>query len=328
MPEFIYDIGYYGYASIDQKPLLCTSGSISLSQTQIYTNGVWGAGWYNGVKNVCFAPDYPVLTLQVGFQLTSSNQLFNTLGEFASSKRNISKEFLIYPNGIAGYTGLAYCQSISFETSQDSLVTGSVEAKSSQFTSNCFSNTSVSSNTTYSNSTVTPIASGYRSVFPYYGTTFQLGTTLKDISGPPSSSTSGTSSSTNLIGLISWSVNQSGDIVFAKCCSKTAITSLDNLYADYVAIGLLTADGSFSKFGMSQFKNASDFRKYICGSSKIKMKSVDGTSVSITMPGLSISQQNLNMQTGSTIIQCDFNFTVIGNGKDPALSFNPSSSTN
>ena len=317
MPEFTYDIGYYGYAQIDSKPLLCTSGSVSLSQTQIYTNGIWGAGWYNGVKNVCFAPDYPVLTLQVGFQLTSSNKLFDTLGEFASSERNQSKEFLIYPNGIAGYKGDAYCQSISFETSQDSLVIGNIGAKSAAFADSdqftCTSNKNGQSD----NEQITSLASGYRNVFPYYGTTFQLSSNQNDIDGSLSEEFD-----TQMKDLISWSVNQSGDIVFAKCCTtRNVIKKLQDLYADYVAIGLLTADGSFSKFGMDQFKSSIGFRGYISGTSTIKMKSVDGTDVSIKMPGLSISQQSVNMQTGTSIIQCDFNFTVIGNGEDPALMF-------
>ena len=295
-------IGYTGYASIDSLPILCTGGSASVQNSIMYTNGIWGAGYNNGFRNVCFALDYPILNIQLSFDLTSKGNLFTKLGEWSTTKRNIAKSIKIIPDGVTGYDGNSYCQSITFETSQDSLVTGNISAKSYSFDKaeetegDNVENGEKTENGKGDNSLILQMTNTYQSVYPYWGTYLIINNKeVKD--------------------LISWSITQSTSIIFAKCCTNEIGNDSSFLpVADYVAFGMLEGEGNYSCLT----KNDDSFNQ-MCSNNSINLCSVDNIKNSISIKLIQRKSHNINIQTGNSLVQRDYNFTVIGNGEKEVI---------
>lgn len=309
MPQLTYDIGYYGVVQLEDCAILATDGNITIDHPQIFMDGIWGASWYNGAEKVSFATDFPTMSSQVGFQLShggTSSDIFKIFGEFCSSKRCTSKKLKIFPNGIAGYVGDSYCQSFSLETSQDSLVTGSFNTKSAKFSESLtqFSSSSANSTTNSSVGFISQIAPKYQDVYPYYGSCLKFGTGTTQVVAND---------------LISWSINQSTQIVFQKSCNCKY--KIKDVYADYIAFGLLNGDGSYSQIKLDNMKNTNKLRQFV-PTVVLELKTVSGeVTKKISMHGISYTQQSQNVQTGSSLVQCDYSFTIIGDGANPLLKF-------
>ena len=285
-------VGYNGYASIGTIPILCTGGSSSVQNSIIYTAGVWGGGYDNGFRNVCFALDYPIFTTQINFQLTSGfYDVFKTWmqGETRSSSSSIS----VYPDGAIGYNGNVYCQSVSFQTNQDSLVTGSVTAKGASY------NTTATS--TLTKPVISTLAPNYKSVYPYWGSIIKIG-------------------GSSVSDLISWSITKSTTIVFAKSCNKTTSTIVN---AQYVALGLLQGEGNYSRL-CSASLGSSHFSSINLTNSIVMNNASGGDKKTITVNKIYLKQCGINAQTGNSLIQTDYNFTVIGDSSTEAITFGQS----
>lgn len=300
MPTLTYDIGYYGYVTIGGIPILATDGSVTYQHNPIYTQGVWGANFKKN-KNVHFAPDYPTLSVSFGFQLTNAQDLFVKLNQFANLNRNDGIEIGVYPNGKSGYNGTTYCQSISFSTSRDSLVTCSIQGKTAVFNSEIV-------NTGANASQLQTIAPKYTDVFPYYGSSLTFNETADDIVG--------SINKIKLNGLTSWNISQSSDVVFAKSCSYN-VKKLSDLVADYVAIGLATVDGSFTNLwaqdtNLGHFGNNANFRAFY-KNGQITIKTVDNKiSRTIVFGDFQLTQNSSAVQTGTEMIETSCSFTAVG----------------
>lgn len=295
MPTLKYDIGYYGYAKIGGIPVLVTDGSVTYEHNPIYAQGVWGAGFTKN-KNVLFAPDYPTLTVSLGFQLTDNN-VFTHLNDFAGKNRNSGKDIIVSPNGTSGYSGTTYCQSISFSTSRDSLVTCSIQGKTAEFSSEI---------TSTSKSVLNAYADQYKKVFPYYGTSMTLGN-RSDIDGT-------SSTITQLSGLVQWTVNQSSDVVFAKSCNAD-ISGLSGLVADFIAFGLPTIDGDFTNLwagnGYEYFGDSTNFRKFF-SSGSVTLIPVQGASHTVAFGSFELTQNSAGTRTGTEMVETQCSFTGVG----------------
>jgi hypothetical protein len=55
--QFSHAVGYRGYCALAGTPVLCTGGSISLTQDPIMGSGVWGAGYANAAP-IAYAWNY------------------------------------------------------------------------------------------------------------------------------------------------------------------------------------------------------------------------------------------------------------------------------
>lgn len=125
-------MGYMGYAKLGSTLLLTTGASVNLVLEPIYSSAVWGAGWYNAATTTHYADNAIRYEGSLDFELQGSSTVWNLIRDWAIEQRAYSKSLVISPDGMIEYqytasgnydnTG-AWCQSLSFSTSQDSFVT-------------------------------------------------------------------------------------------------------------------------------------------------------------------------------------------------------------
>lgn len=308
MPQFSYDIGYYGTVKIGEQGLLATGGNISVQYSPIFTTGVWGAYWKNVTDKIAYAPNYITLSGSVNYQLTVN--IATLLQDFAFENRDQSKTCTIYPNGVAGYQGAMWCTGCGFSTSQDSLVTGDISLKSGN-TSSSITTSNNSSKTKTDTSIINSISEGYRDVFPYWGTGVYL-TELNDTSTRNTPS----KSSTQINDIIDWSASYSSQLVFVACCNYTSTM----LQADYCCLGSMQAQGSFTMFKIGSYLQPANIQKH--NSCSISMQPASGKSGFDIMYGAIIwTGASTDVQTGSSLIQSSFNWSALGNTIQPPMKF-------
>jgi hypothetical protein len=125
--KFSHAVGYRGYATINEVPLLCTGGNINLTQDPIMGTGVWGAGYQN-VAQIAYAWNYLQLEGSVNFELTTGDE-WGKMREFAFTNRANATKIVLLPDGANGFNGNGWCSGLSFEASEGAAITGSLNFK-------------------------------------------------------------------------------------------------------------------------------------------------------------------------------------------------------
>lgn len=310
MPSMIYDIGYYGKAIVSSVPLLATGGSMSVQYSPIFTTGVWGANVSNVTQKVAYAPNYVSISANVNFQLTSG--VAGVLNTVAFTNRGTGTSLQLLPNGIAGYSGTAYCISVSLSTSQDALVSGDIGFKTGSTASTILLGSASSSNTSNLNTSVP----NYTDVYPYWASKVVLNKTGSTSRTTPPTTPTGTA----LSGITDWNASYSSDLVLAACCDNGTRTGNTLLQADYCSLGPMDATGSFTILGAQEYLQAANIQKHHgCGMS---MSTVTGGSTHHVVFGQIVwTGVNMDMQSGNSLIQTSCNFSGLGNTTQAPMYF-------
>ena len=99
-------MGYQGLAQIEVKrdgtlgfvPLLIESSSINLVLEPIYSEAIWGAGWYNAATNVNYADNAVRYEGGMDFQLQASANIWNLIRDWCIEYRALSRAARITPD--------------------------------------------------------------------------------------------------------------------------------------------------------------------------------------------------------------------------------------
>ena len=296
---FTYDIGYTGYAKFNSIPILATDGKFSYQHNPIYSTAIYGAYAQNAPDKAIFAPDYPQVTANLGFELThnGNDNLFLQLAHSITTNRYLSNQVEIYPNGTSGYKSNMYTQSLEYSTSQDELVTGNITFKSTgvkniinENISHIYNSNSSMSSQGYGmsrNASINNITNQYIDVFPYYASIVSFSNTQRQ------------------------GINQ--NIQFVKFCSCYN-DDIEDLQAQYACIGLQSANGSIQFFGINQrFQDGEQFYFYD-DQTTIKLNRTDGSTLyKIIIPKMELTNIGSGLTTGSNLITTSIDFDVIGN---------------
>lgn len=319
---FTYDIGYMGVVKLNSTPLLATGGNLNIQQQPIFTTGVWGAGWYTAAQQIAYAPNYITTSGSVNYQLTGG-KAFTQLQNFAFEKRNQGAIFEILPNGIAGYMGRGWCQSCSFSASQDAIVTGDAGFKTGNV-QDCIQTGSVSDTAAKygagsggSNYLNDSFGESYLNVFPFWAS----GVCLKQAENAnrPANNQTLSWDAAGRDDIIDWNANYSSELALVATCANYS-TLAESKQAKYCALGTMNADGSFTIFRVAEDLDPDKIRQ--CRMCTIEMGTAadPGNKAKIIFGSIVFSSGSTDIQTGSSVIQSSFNFTALGNGRNPIMS--------
>lgn len=331
--DFTYDIGYMGVVKLaapgETQPvvgeipenavsLLATSGSISVEQSPMFSSGVWGAGWYNAADQVAYAPNYVTTSGSVGYELTAG-RAFELLQGFAFTERNKGTDLYILPNGKAGYYGRALCQGCSFNASQDQLVTGDFNFKTGNV-KQCFNTDAVDGTTDAakfgSADLNNDFGSSYMDVFPFWATGVCLDSSTT--TRPETNEQVAWAQGTKRDDIIDWSASYSSQVVLVATCGNYQSLE-ESQEAKYCVLGSMSAQGSFTIFRVAADLDPERIRQ--CRKCTIEMGPASNPSEKkkIVFGSIVFSSGSTDVQTGSSFIQSSFDFTALGNGKNPIM---------
>lgn len=319
---FTYDIGYTGYAKFKSIPILATDGKFSYQHNPIYSTAIYGAYAQNAPDKAIFAPDYPQVTANLGFELThnGSDNLFLQLAHSITTNRYLSNQVEIYPNGTSGYKSNMYTQSLEYSTSQDELVTGNITFKSTGVKNIINENISHIYNSNYAmssqgygisgNASINNITQQYIDVFPYYASIVSFSNTQRQ----------GINNKSRIIteanlekDIISWNISTNQNIQFVKFCSCYN-DDIEDLQAQYACIGLQSANGSIQFFGINQRLQDGEQFYFYDDQTTIKLNRTDGSTLyKIIIPKMELTNIGSGLTTGSNLITTSIDFDVIGN---------------
>ena len=346
--DFTYDIGYmgvvrmgtYGGNSTDgytqpasPTTILSTGGNITVTQTPIFTTGVWGAGWYNAAQQIAYAPNYITTSGSINFQLTynktvaaGGNDMFTQLQDYAFEKRNLGKYLYILPNGVAGYKGVGWCQGCSFTASADAIVTGDTSFKTGNVENCIFTDQATASSEkgpnmpkTQKNPIDAAFGDDYLDVFPFWAsgvklTKFEQGQTQADVS------TKRNQTGTVVLrdDIMDWNTSYSSQLVLVATCANYNSLA-QSQQAKYADLGTMTAQGSFTIFRVAGDIDPNLIRA--CRHCTIQMGTAKAPAekAKIKFGSVVFSSGSTDVQTGSSFIQSSFSFTALGNGQDPIM---------
>ena len=304
-PTFCYEIGYAGYAKFREKDILATDGNFQITHNQIFTNGVYGAGFLNASPHMAVAHDYPVITANIGFQLTDG-EIYYELGKSITTLRDSQHKVEIYPNGYGGYSSKAYIQSLQLSASQDSLVTGSISLKGSQISSIVAGSPSTNSAKSTGNKRLSSSVSTYLGVFPSYGTKWSFGN--DNFSDQ----------------VLSWGISTSQTVQFLKICNCST-NKLNSLVADYAVIGIVQVNGNGQLIGVQKCFNKESGFEFQSDSSTLTLYSNTGKEKKIKFNNMQCTNISSSLQTGNNLIATSFQFVAIGSSSTSAkiIDFDP-----
>ena len=308
--QFSHEVAYYGMVQLDGVAILATSGSIGVSHDPIFSSGVWGAGWYNAAEQVSYANNSLRIEGDIGFELASGN-IFSKIQAFAFTDRasTLGKNIKILPQGKAGYDGPAWCSSCSFNASEGAIVSGSMNYSSGKMDSDSWMTIDPNNPADPNRQTGSQLgvgggtsAPGFKDVYPYWATVVKLGATPEGGVALPD--------------IIDWSANYSSSIEFITLCQgKTE----DPIEADYIMVGPMTSDGSFTMFTVANEISPTKFHEQ----KACRIEMAPGSDLSsknyIDFANIVYSSGNTSVQTGGGYIQSDISFTGLGDGTAPPM---------
>lgn len=311
MANFSHELGYRGKVSLGGVPIMATGGSINVSQSPIMATGVWGAGSYNAAESIIYAPDFLRLEGDVSFELTHG-AFIDMLVKFAFTERGINngKQIQILPNGTGGFNGPVWCQSLNMDASEGSLLSGSFGFASGEVEEGWspvpVPGTVDGTQTDVGTGGGASAVSGFTGVYPYWGTQVYLG----DVGSPP----------TKQDDIITWSANYSSEVVLLNLCTGRETAPIG---PDYIMVGAMSADGSFTLFGLQDLLNVDTFQ----GSRSCEILSHAYDANSASSPGSAkikfgkvlFTQGSTSIQQGSSYITADFSFQALGDGSGPPM---------
>ena len=141
-------MGYQGFVKMygtgpasDPIVILTTGASVNIVLEPIYSNAVWGAGWYNAADTAHYADNAVRYEGSIDFELQGSNTVWDLMADWIVNERAYPRSIDISPDGGRVYqyrtTGVydvnydlngMWNTSASFSTSADSFVTVSAGA--------------------------------------------------------------------------------------------------------------------------------------------------------------------------------------------------------
>lgn len=297
-PTLCYEIGYTGYAKFRGKDILATDGNFQITHNDIFTTGVYGAGFLNASQHMAVAHDYPVITANIGFELTDGD-IYEQLGKSITTKRTQQHSVSIYPNGYGGYNSNAYTQSLQFNASQDSLVTGSISLKGSKVSSIVAASADNDTKKKDGEARIDDITDDYLGVFPAYGTLWSFGNT----------------NFSNQV--LSWGISISQTVQFLKICNCST-AKLNQLVADYAVIGTVQVSGNGQIIGIkSCFNNSAGFA-FSSTTSTLTLNSNTNVKKTIKFNNMQCSNISSSLQNGNNLIITSFQFSAIGSSTNTA----------
>lgn len=292
--QFSHAVGYRGYCALDGTPVLCTGGSISLTQDPIMGSGVWGAGYANAAP-IAYAWNYLNLQGSANFELTrekgktTKETVWRKLKSFAFTDRTSQKTITLYPDGHNGFEGPGWLSSLSFDASQGSAISGSFNFKGDPSGHNIHSSGEATGSLGKSG---TNVAFAGATLVAYWDTS------VTDKSG-------------QLKDVISWSCSYNSDIQMLKCCNNESTAPIA---ADYILLGEMSADGNYTIF---RIKN--DFAPTSYHQEKTNLTFNIGNG-NIKIPLAIVNSGSTSMATGASYITSQFSFTALGDGKESIMS--------
>lgn len=322
-----YDVGYRGVAKLGSDSsncsmMLCTGGNISVSQDPIMSGGVWGAGEMN-ISPIAYAWNYLTLDASITVEITTATSYWENFyggGE---------KYLVLYPEGTGGFAGSAYVTTTSVEASEGSAITGTKNLKS---TGGGLSGGKAWSQLTADEKNYglggKPSHLAGATLVPYWRTTVRNNVTSKS-----SSSVDGSSVGS----IISWSASSNRDVQFLKCCTLETQSPLN---ADYVVMGEITGDCSYTLFGLSGMDGQSfhnEHRNLVFmfnrgaqkgttaapqySSNTNYSRQYETSYAGVFVPIAIRNSGSTSMTTGANYITSEFSYTAIGDTTTCGVSF-------
>ena len=290
--SFSKSAGYRGYAQIGETALLTTGGQISVNQEPLTSTGVWGATPDVAAQTVAWAYNYLRVEGNISYELTKG-AVWGAVKSFAFTARDSATNIIMKPDGGNGFEGEGYCSGVSFSCSEGQLVSGDInfigdaDADEGGITAEGESGAGGTSQ--------------YDNIFSGGG----------DVPGEGAVIAYWATGITGIDDVISWNCSYNSDIQLLKCCTggKTGVKE-PPVGADYVILGDMSGDGSYTIFTLK-----GDFAPAGMQNVKKTFNIKVGDAGLIKIPYALVSSGSTSMQTGSSYITADFNFTAIGNGK-------------
>ena len=126
--------------------------------------------------------------------------------------------------------------------------------------------------------------------------------------------------------IMNWSASYSSNIEFLKCCGKGSAYQSTNgapLAPDYIVLGSMTAEGSYTVFKLQGDFDPEAYHQQTSLKFIVKSPAEQDNPHTIYLPKIKKSSGSTQIQTGSSFIAADFNFSAIGDGKNPPLALDP-----
>ena len=293
--QFSNSVGYRGYAKIGKATLLATGGNINITQDPLTSQGIWGATPEAAAQVVAWAYNYLRVEGSISYDLTKG-PVYEVLREWAFLQRDTAKEILMKPDGGNGYAGEGYCSGASFGCSEGQIVTGDV---------NFVGDAGGDAGGIIAGGEGNAGADGSQ-----YGDIF--GANTGTVAGEGALIAYWATSVNGVDDAISWNVSYNSDIQLLKCCTGDNKAPIG---ADYVLLGDMSGDGSYTVFTL---KGDFDVEGFHTVKTAFNIKVGDAGTIKI--PYAIISSGSTSVQTGSSYITADFNFTAVGDGTNGPVS--------
>lgn len=321
---FSHEVGFYGYVKIGSGPaggaaelvtVLATGGDLNLATDPIFSSGVWGAGWYTAANQVAYAVNYMRIEGSAAFELAAAESpalgIFDAVKSFAFDERANTNGHIVElkPNGKGGFSGKAWCSGCSFDASADSIVNGNINFSSGDLSD---ANWSITQQTVDGTKLSTGAPPAPTAVYPYWATEVGIDTTVGGTNG-----SSADNVYTKLNDVVSWNANYTSEINFVNLCSGG---TTNPLAPDYIMVGGMDADGSFTIFSLTSQLSPATFQAMKACQIQLRPGNNLTTANKITFPYIVYNQGSTSIQTGGQYITADISFTALGDGTKPPMS--------
>ena len=341
-----YNVGYRGLAVIgsinytdenntiatlnkdDCSVMLCTGGNVGVSQDPIMSGGVWGAGEGN-ISPIAYAWNYLTLDCSMNVELTNARNYWHNFinGGY----------YILYPDGNNGYSGTGYRTTTSVDASEGSALSGSINFKDTGggFNGgNTITNKNMGTSQNYPGTESSgggeggeneeekayPLELAGDTLVPYWRTCITTSSTSKDDEGKD------VETETALGDIISWNVSSNRDVQFLKCCKMQNTSPIS---ADYVVMGEITGDASYTTFGIKGSEQYHKQHKNLRFKLNIgKYEKQFGTSaqyysniVGVKIPIAICNSSSTSMSTGSSYVTTEYSYNAIGDTTTCGVDF-------
>ena len=355
--RFNHETGFHGVVKIGTIPfvdgtsakdtsnysnlatILATSGSCAIAHDPIISTGVWGAGWYNAAEQVAYSNNVLKMTGSIGYELIVGN-VFEALLSFGFENRaaDYGHGVVILPDGTNGFMGPGWCSQVDMSASTDANVTGNISYSSailSRAKNDIGKNFITSDNVinkdvakygvgfhpgltnpgqppySDSNKPVAATENEFLGMFPFWATS------VHTIDG------TGDVYNKKVDNIQDWSAQYSSSVEFMTLCS--GYTEYDGpITPDYIMIGSMQGSGSLTIVGLSSqispdsIYDQKSYAIVVRPNSYLKDNSKWGQ---IILPSVIYNNVNIQTTTGSQLVTASVDFTALGDGSQPPMSF-------
>lgn len=310
--SLLYAVGYRGYGKIKPKSgaetvMLCTGGDLKLTQEPIESSAVWGAWWKNAAK-LSYAFNYLRLEGSMNIELCNVDHYNETLQQVFFTDRGDTHKFYLYPDGVNGYEGDGWCTGLSFDASEGSVLTSSLNFIGDPGASGnpVTAGTEIVKNSPPLNNTDSPSDFKGDVLIPYWATYLSMKEGNDESETPKSD-------------IVSWNVGPTADITPLKLCTGDNMTADINgnfapLGPDYFVLGEMSATGSFTVMKISSDFLPDNYHVVRSMTAHIKNPKDAVKWMDLSMGNILVSDGSISLKTGSDYITTEFSFTAYGTG--------------